>query len=84
MDINITKISYDLASDGTATDILVELGGNNSDGQYVSARLIIKTTDLTTGKTLDALTKADIVTIARTKLVTEVTPVATTTTATTA
>lgn len=84
MDINVTKITYDMTINGTASDILVELGGNNSDGQYVSARLIIKTTDLATGKTLDDLTKADIVTIARTKLVTEVTPTATTTTTTTA
>lgn len=82
MDINVTKITYDMAINGTASDILVELGGNNSDGQYVSARLIIKAEDLATGKTLDTLTKADIVTIAKAKLVTEVTPVATTTTTT--
>lgn len=82
MDINVTKISYDLASDGTAIDILVEVGGNDTNGQYISARLIIKTTDLAEGKTLDALTKADIVTIARTKLVTVATTATTTATTT--
>lgn len=81
MEINITKISYDIDENEVTTDIPVELGGNNSDGQYISARLFIKTTDLAEGKTLDDLTKNDIVTLAKSKLIKEVTPTTTTTTA---
>lgn len=84
MEIKLTKISYELTEDGVTTDIPVELGGNDSNGQYASARLIIKAEDLDAGKTLDDLTKADIVAIAKAKLVKEVTPVATTTTTTAA
>lgn len=79
MELNVTKISYDLDSNSATTDIPVELGGNDSTtGQYVSARLIIKAEDLDTGKTLDDLTKANIVAIAKAKLVKEVTPSTTT------
>lgn len=83
MEIKLKKISYELTEDGVTTDIPVELGGNDSNGQYVTARLIIKAEDLAEGKTLDDLTKADISTIAKAKLIKEATPV-TATTATTA
>jgi hypothetical protein len=70
MNTKIITIAYNLDNDGETKSITVSLAGYDSLNESLSATVFINADDLTGNETLDAITRKDIETLARTKTAT--------------
>lgn len=69
MDTKVTTISYNLDQGGVTQSITVTIAGYENK-ESLTATVIIIQTDLSTGKTLDDLTRTEIESISRGKVAT--------------
>ncbi|MCP0886921.1 hypothetical protein LB941_06190 [Ligilactobacillus sp. WILCCON 0076] len=69
MTISLNRLAYSFGTDGTTSAVQVGLNGSE-DSNSVSATLQITASDLASGQTLDAMTKSDFETLAKSKLAT--------------
>lgn len=67
MNIYMNKFTYNYDADGNISDAQVGLYGNDSDGEYVSCNLTIKTDELGKDKTFDNVTISDVLNLAKAK-----------------
>lgn len=67
MNIYMNKFTYNYDADGNISDAQVGLYGNDSDGEYVSCNLTIKTDKLGKDKTFDNVTISDVLNLAKAK-----------------
>lgn len=67
MNIYMNKFTYEYDSDGKVSDAQVGLYGNDSDGEYVSCNLTIKTDELGKDKTFDNVMISDVLNLAKAK-----------------
>lgn len=79
MEMYTNKFTYDYGENGTVTDAQVGLYGNDKDGEYVSANLVIKTEDLGkkddgTAKTFDDVSVTEVKDLAKQKLISYLVP----------
>ncbi|MFT8459954.1 MAG: hypothetical protein ABF695_12280 [Liquorilactobacillus ghanensis] len=67
MEIKANSINYELDQEGVTTVVSIGLYGRDDTGQYVNATVKVLPTD--TEKSLDSLSKDDLVAIAKPKLI---------------
>lgn len=89
MDVYMNKYQEDYDDQGNITGAEIGMYGNDSDGEYVSANLVIKTDDLGkkddgTAKTFDDVSVTEVKNLAKQKLISYLSPTDSNTTSSTA